>query len=392
VNVKEHLIVYVDDERPNRIVFEQSFGARFNVRALPSGQAALELLRNETAAVLITDQRMPDMSGHELLVKVKQLYPDMIRVVITAYSDLDPILAAVNEGLVARYIIKPWDRAELEQILLWSLEAFSLGRQKSALQLRLMQTERLVTLGSMAAAVLHDLHQPLTNLTVNIERLAEHVKALDKLKPLLESTTLTKKDRALVQELTGELPELSRDLLMSCQHMTNMTIGLKQFLKAEPRPEPSGVDPVPIIHYAMGVCREAAVRARGRIVYEGPPALPKLLIGSTELTQVLINVVANGAQALLARNKSGGRVVVSAAEVEGGDQVRLTVEDNGPGMSADVLGKVGTPFFSTRPDGTGLGVAQCRRLVEGAGGTFRIESVEGQGTTVTFTLPKVGKG
>ena len=389
MNTKEHLIVYVDDERPNRIVFEQSFGARFNVRALPSGQAALELLRNETAAALITDQRMPDMSGHELLVKVKQLYPEMIRVVITAYSDLDPILAAVNEGLVARYIIKPWDRAEVEQILLWSLEAFTLGRQKSALQLRLMQTERLVTLGSMAAAVLHDLHQPLTNLTVNVERLAEHGKSIDKLKTVLEQAgaSLPKRDRTLLTELLGELPELSRDLLMSCNVMTNMTVGLKQFLKSEPTPEPSGVEPVPIIQYAIGVCRETAVRARGRISYEGPAALPKLHIGSTELTQVLINVVANGAQALLARNKSGGRVVVTATEV--GKDVQLTVDDNGTGMSPDVLDKVGTPFFSTRPEGTGLGVAQCRRLVEGAGGTFKIESVEGQGTTVTFTLPKV---
>ena len=387
MNTKEHLIVYVDDERPNRIVFEQSFGARFNVRALPSGQAALELLRNETAAVLITDQRMPDMSGHELLVKVKQLYPEMVRVVITAYSDLDPILAAVNEGLVARYIIKPWDRAELEQILLWSLEAFTLGRQKSALQLRLMQTERLVTLGSMAAAVLHDLHQPLTNLTVNIERLAEHAKSLGKLGAVVDSTALSKKDRTALQEVLTEIPELSRDLLTSCTVMTNMTVGLKQFLKAEPRPEPSGVEPVPIIHYAIGVCRETAVRARGRISYEGPASLPKVHIGSTELTQVLINVVANGAQALLARNKSGGRVVVSAAD--SGGSVQLTVDDNGPGMPADVLRKVGTPFFSTRPEGTGLGVAQCRRLVEGAGGTFRIDSVEGQGTTVTFSLPKV---
>jgi len=387
VNTKEHLIVYVDDERPNRIVFEQSFGARFNVRALPSGQAALELLRNETAAVLITDQRMPDMSGHDLLVKVKQLYPDMIRVVITAYSDLDPILAAVNEGLVARYIIKPWDRAEVEQILLWSLEAFAMGRQKSALQLRLMQTERLVTLGSMAAAVLHDLHQPLTNLTVNIERLAEHGQTLSKLKRVFEEATLSKKDRQLVDELFAELPDLSRDLLTSCSVMTNMTVGLKQFLKAEPTPEPSGVDPVPIIHYAIGVCRETAVRARGRIVYEGPASLPKVHIGSTELTQVLINVVANGAQALLARNKSGGRVVVSAAELD--KQVQLTVDDNGTGMPPEILRKVGTPFFSTRPEGTGLGVAQCRRLVEGTGGTFAIESTEGQGTKVTFTLPKV---
>ncbi|HEX8951927.1 MAG TPA: response regulator, partial [Polyangia bacterium] len=351
---REHLIVYVDDERPNRIVFEQSFGARFHVQALPSGKAALELLRNETAAVLITDQRMPDMTGHELLVKVKQLYPDTIRVVITAYSDLDPILAAVNEGLVARYIIKPWDRAELEQILLWSLEAFALGRQKSALQLRLMQTERLVTLGSIAAAVLHDLHQPLTNLMVNIERLVEHAKSADKLQGLVDGGALSKKDRALVQELGTELPELSRDLLTSCKVMSNMTVGLQQFLRAERRPEPSGVDPVPVIQYAIGVCRETAVRARGRISYEGPASLPKLHIGSTELTQVLINVVANGAQALLARNKAGGRVVVSAAEA--GDKVQLTVDDNGPGMSAEVLAKVGTPFFSTRPEGTGLGV------------------------------------
>ncbi len=390
MNTKEHLIVYVDDERPNRIVFEQSFGARFNVRALPSGQAALELLRNETAAVVITDQRMPDMSGHELLVKVKQLYPETIRVVITAYSDLDPILAAVNEGLVARYIIKPWDRAEVEQILLWSLEAFSLGRQKSALQLRLMQTERLVTLGSIAAAVLHDLHQPLTNLTVNVERLAEHGKLIDKVKQLMEQpgAPLSAKERKALGEMVTELPDLTRDLVTSCKVMTNMTVGLKQFLKAEPMAtEPTGVDAAPIIHYAIGVCRETAVRARGRINYEGPAALKKVRIGATELTQVLINVVANAAQALLARDKSGGRVLVGAVERE--RDVEIKVDDNGVGMSPEVLRKVGTPFFSTRPEGTGLGVTQCRRLVEGAGGTFRIESVEGQGTSVIFTIPKV---
>lgn len=388
MNTKEYLIVYVDDERPNRIVFEQSFGNRFQVRALPSAQAALELLRQETTAVLITDQRMPEMSGHELLLRVKQLYPDTIRVVITAYSDLDPILAAVNEGLVARYIIKPWDRAEVEQILLWSLEAFALGRQKSALQLRLMQTERLVTLGSMAAAVLHDLHQPLTNLTVNVDRLNELAKMVARVSHLMElpGAALSKKERNGLQDLVAELPELARDLATSCKVMTEMTVGLKQFLRAEPTPEPVGVDPVPIIQYAIGVCRETSVRARGRLVYEGPPSLPKLRIGSTELTQILINVVANAAQALLARNKSGGRVVVAGGEA--GSDVRFTIDDNGPGMTAEVLRKVGTPFFSTRREGTGLGVAQCRRLVEGAGGSFQIESVDGQGTKVTFTIPK----
>jgi signal transduction histidine kinase len=370
--VKEHLIVYVDDERPNRIVFEQSFGARFSVRAFASGREALELLKNEPAAVLITDQRMPEMSGHELLTRVKQLYPEIIRVVITAYSDLDPILAAVNEGLVARYIIKPWDRAEVEQILLWSIEAFTLGRQKSELQLRLMQTERLVTLGSMAAAVLHDLHQPLTNLTVNVERLAELVQKKEK------------------RTLADELPDLARDLVTSCKVMRDMTVGLKQFLRAEPQAEPTGVDPIPIIQYAIQVCREPAVRARGRINYEGPPSLPRLRIGGTELTQVLINAVANAAQALLGRaqkSERSGRVTIAVADA--GAMLELTIADNGPGMSPEVLRKVGTPFFSTRQEGTGLGVAQIRRLVERAGGSFRIDSVEGQGTTVTLAIPKV---
>jgi signal transduction histidine kinase len=200
-------------------------------------------------------------------------------------------------------------------------------------------------------------------------------------------TTLTKKQRAHLDEVSHELPELVRDLLTSCKVMTDMTVGLKQFLRAEPQPEPTGVDPIPIVQYAISVCRETVVRARGRVAYEGPAALPRLRIGSTELTQVLINVVANAAQALLERNSRGGRVVVSA--VDEGSSVRLTVDDNGPGMSAEILAKVGTPFFSTRQEGTGLGVAQCRRLVERAGGTFRIESVDGQGTTVTCVIPKV---
>jgi signal transduction histidine kinase len=387
MNLKEHLIVYVDDERPNRVVFEQSFGARFNIRTLESPMAALEFLRTETVAVLITDQRMPEMTGHELLVKVKQLYPEIVRVVITAYSDLDPILAAVNEGLVARYVVKPWDRGELEEILRWSLEAFTGGRQESALQLRLMQTERLGTLGLMVGSVLHDLHNPLTNLSVNLERLNELAKAADKLPNALESPP-TKKDKAALKELARELPVLARDLLQSCTVMRDMTVSLKQFVRAERHGDasPPTVDPFPIIRYAIQVCRETAVLARGRITYEGPEELPKLRIGSTELTQVLINVVNNAAQALLERNKSGGRVIVGA--VDAGALLQLSVNDNGVGMSPEILRKVGTPFFSTRSEGTGLGVAQCRRLVEGAGGSFRIESSEGQGTQVVLAIPK----
>src|SRR6188508_2660713 len=106
---REHLVLYVDDERANRIVFDQTFGKKFRVKSV---------------------------SGGELLAKAKEIAPDTLRIVVTAYSDLDPILHAVNQGLVVRYIVKPWDRKELEDTLRWALEAYALGRQGSALQLR----------------------------------------------------------------------------------------------------------------------------------------------------------------------------------------------------------------------------------------------------------------
>ena len=107
------LVLYVDDERPNRIVFEQAFGRQFNLKAVGDGQAALELLAANDVAIVVTDMRMPGMSGDELLRIVKDRWPSTIRVVITAFSDIEPILTAINEGLVARYLVKPWERAEV---------------------------------------------------------------------------------------------------------------------------------------------------------------------------------------------------------------------------------------------------------------------------------------
>jgi signal transduction histidine kinase len=386
--VTDHLILYVDDEKANRIVFEQSFGPRFRVRTVGSGREALEVLKTEPVAVLVTDQRMPEMSGQDLLQQAKSLYPDTVRVVITAHSDLDPILSAVNEGLVARYIIKPWDRNELEQILRWALEAFILGREGSALQLRLMQTERLVTLGSIAAAVLHDLHQPLGNLKVNGQRLEHLARFVGKVPSLIArpQVTLDDEERANLQQLSEELPEIAGELLESCKMMLNITDSMRQFLNPRRSIEVTAVEPLPVVRHALSVCRETAVRARGRLVYEGPTELPKVRIGSTELSQILINLIANGAQALLARDRKGGRVTVSVETAP--KLLRFVITDDGVGMSEETRRKVGTMFFSTRPDGTGLGVAQSQRLIARAGGELVIESREASGTTVSFTIPR----
>ena len=93
--------------------------------------SALEILEKQDAAVVVTDMRMPNMNGEQLLRIVKERWPQTVRIVVTAYADIDPILRAINEGLVARYILKPWVRAELVQVLRWAIEAYALGRDSA---------------------------------------------------------------------------------------------------------------------------------------------------------------------------------------------------------------------------------------------------------------------
>jgi signal transduction histidine kinase len=380
------LVLYVDDEPANRIVFEQSLNDDFNIRTASDAQAALEVLEQVEVAVVITDMRMPGMTGDQLLAIVKEKYPTAIRMVITAYSDIEPILRAINEGLVARYVVKPWQLDELIQLLRWAIEAWTFGKESAALQRRLLETERLATLGSVAGAVVHDLNQPLAGLVINSDRLVEVAEAASLLRPLLTGVRPAPQDRAKIEELAEELPDLARDLHENAVHLREITAGLAQFLYAKPSdaPPPS-IDPLPLVKNAIAVCHDIAVRARGLITYDGPSSLPSVRIGATELTQVLINLVANAAQALIARSKPDGRVTVTVRADKA--LVTFRIKDDGVGMSPEVLSRVGTPFFTTRKEGIGLGLAQVQRLVGKSGGSFKIESEPGVGTSVTFTLP-----
>src|SRR5579863_3406686 len=131
-------VLYVDDEFANRVVFEQSLKSEFAIKTAADGVEALTLLDQLEVAVIVTDMRMPTMSGEELLKIAMERYPRTLRVVVTAYSDIEPILRAINEGLVARYMIKPWQREELVQILRWAVEAWTFGKDTAELQKRLL--------------------------------------------------------------------------------------------------------------------------------------------------------------------------------------------------------------------------------------------------------------
>lgn len=381
-------ILYVDDERANRIVFEQSMKTEFQIITLADGDSALEMLAHNDIAVLVTDMRMPAMQGDELLRIVKERHPQVIRMVITAHQDIGPILRAINEGLVARYIIKPWDRAELVQVLRWACEAWSFGRDSAALHHRLMETERLATLGSITGMLVHDLRQPLMSQLMYIEAIVELVEEAPTLVAIIEaSDQIDSPTRDRLIRFTRELGPIVGDLKEATLHLSKLITSLRDLgrPRTDATTKAAAIDPLPILRHAMAVCQGLTITTHSSIDYAGPQILPHVRISATELMQVLINVVANGAQAIAARGVPNGKVEIVAREDAG--MLELQVSDNGIGMPPEVLTRAGTPFFTTRAEGTGLGIAQCQRLIGTAGGRFRIESEHGKGTTVTIRLP-----
>jgi len=111
---KSFSILYVDDEEQNLVSFKAVFRRDYTVHTAISGEEAIEIIKNEDIHLIITDQRMPGMTGVEFLEKIMPEYPDVVRIVLTGYSDIDAIIHAINKGHVFRYISKPWDETELK--------------------------------------------------------------------------------------------------------------------------------------------------------------------------------------------------------------------------------------------------------------------------------------
>jgi class 3 adenylate cyclase len=110
-------ILYVDDEEQNLVSFKAAFRRYHNIFTANSGKAGLEILQNENIHLIISDQRMPEMTGIQFLEKVIPAYPDTIRMILTGFSDIEVIIGAINTGRVFRYITKPWDQNELKMTI-----------------------------------------------------------------------------------------------------------------------------------------------------------------------------------------------------------------------------------------------------------------------------------
>ncbi len=132
-NSEVYNILYVDDEYQNLISFKACFRKFYNVIIANSAREAIEILKNEEIHLIITDQRMPEMTGVEFLEEVLKNYPDTIRMILTGFSDMDSIITAINTGRVFRYVTKPWDENELKMTIDTALNLYKLQLENKEL-------------------------------------------------------------------------------------------------------------------------------------------------------------------------------------------------------------------------------------------------------------------
>ncbi len=132
-------VLVVDDEQDNLDAIRFNFGKSFQLLLAGSGEEALALAQKHDVAAIVTDQRMPRMTGLELLKAARELRPDATGIIVTAFTDVDVLIEAINLGRIYRYVTKPWDSKELRGILTHAIERFSLLRENRRLQEQLSQ-------------------------------------------------------------------------------------------------------------------------------------------------------------------------------------------------------------------------------------------------------------
>jgi signal transduction histidine kinase len=352
-------ILYVDDETSNLVVFAAGLRGVPVVTA-SSGAAALEVMRSQEIAVLISDQRMPGMSGVDLLAAVRAEFPDTVRILVTAYSDLEAAIDAINRGQVDQYLRKPWEPVQLRQVLLQGLERYRAVRWAHELERRMRETERLYSLGVIATGVAHELRGPLTALTMNLELVTD----------LIDEP----KERPTV---VGALQDARLSVQSIAEIITSVELSTRSHTAED-------VDFKEVVDFAVRSASGEA-RHRGQLVVN-TSEVPLLRASRTRLGQVVLNLIVNALEAFDVEHRARNLLTVTLGLV--GAEALLTVQDNGAGIAKDAVSRIFDPFFTTKLDGgTGLGLAISKQIVEELGGRIDVSSIQGEGTTFRVHLP-----
>lgn len=381
-------ILIVDDEQDNLDVLEAWLEDDWDVQtAINSDQALAVINSGDPVDLIIADQRMPGMTGVELLTLVAKESPDTVRMMLTAYSDLEPMLAAVNKGSVYRFMLKPFDPVEIRAIVEDALHikaistalrlmVAALSERREELdrtlqklkqaQDQLVVAERKATLGSVTSGIVHELN----NLTTNLSFLMGSVREATDNPVLLESAERTWANLDSLRELLEQIRAFARS--------DSIDVKRKQIPAAS------------FFSATTALFSMEALGTRCPVRIQVSEALQKLFLDQSRIRQAVIALLRNAAQA----NVEGVPIVLSVQEAEdvpGG--ICIEISDLGCGMGPKTLAKSAEPFYSAfEPRGMGLGLEIASLTAVAHGGRLLLESTLGEGTCARLILAGATEG
>jgi len=258
-----------------------------------------------------------------------------------------------------------------------------LARDVSArqrLQARMAHADRMVSLGTLAAGVAHEINNPLTFMQINLSSVASELPELvERVEALEASASGQTPDPAELTDLRQRLDEI----VYGASRIQDIVSDLKTFTHDD-RDPPGPVDLQKTMTLALNLARHE-LKYRATVACEGGEWL---YVHGHEgrICQVLLNLLVNAAQSIEVGNVEGNEIRLAATP--DGDRIAVTVSDTGSGISSEHMGRLFDPFFTTKAPGvgSGLGLSICRHLVEGYGGELAVESELGQGTRATLWL------
>lgn len=194
-------VLIADDEIANLQKLKRTFAGTYTVLEAASGKEALKILETESVAAIITDQKMPSMSGVELLARSLELSPDSVRIILTGYTEVDDLMDAINQGQVHRYITKPWEPNSLREAVRKELESWELRRENDRLSRELEKiNDALSRENTQLRQEVDVLRKEPSGLLYQSRPMEQLIKMLDKV--------VTTDSNVLVQGETGTGKEL----------------------------------------------------------------------------------------------------------------------------------------------------------------------------------------
>ena len=266
--------------------------------------------------------------------------------------------------------------------------------ERKELESQLVQTEKLASIGHLAAGVAHEINNPISYVSSNYTTLEEHVRRLLEVLEAYEEARPAIRDEALARRLEqlGERVELAfvkedvavllRESREGIGRVRKIVQDLKNFSRVDAEDDWQWTDLHQGIESTLNIVA-SELKYRADVVREYGD-LPEVKCLPSQINQVLLNLLTNAAQAM----ERFGRILLKSWADE--RQVFLSVQDNGKGMPAEVLGRIFDPFFTTKPvgQGTGLGLSISYKIIQQHGGTIRVASEPGRGTRFLISLPR----